>query len=170
MGARRWWLVGIAALLSIHGLLAGLMLPSSFFIIGFCWLWVGVAALLDRAEDARAMSLTMMALMLAAAVIVPFMPASKLDLSQFFFLALLPSLVASMSTYALIRHIEHDARMPQQFEDDWFTEPTAGSASATPEPWSEQFTRDLLGNAAHDNVAPAPAAGPHGREPRQMVA
>lgn len=101
-----WLLLAVSALLAVHALAMGRVLPSSFFIVAFCWMWMGVAAATDRLDAAKSMAATMVTLLTCVALAIKLTPFGQGDLTPFFSLALFPSLVSWLCAYIYIRHIE----------------------------------------------------------------
>lgn len=133
----------------------GRILPSSFFIVAFCWMWVGVAAATDRLDMAKPMAVTMMVLLACVAVAIKMTPLGRGNLAPLFSLALLPSLVSWACVYVYIRHAERG--------DDTTSAPAAAlpfrQAPDLARPGNslagEEFVQFMSGGVDHDNVVAA---------------
>lgn len=104
--ARYWGLFWIAAGLSVHAVLVGRQLESSFFIMLFFWGFVAFSALRGRLEAAQTMAVVMVLLLggVMATTLFGGTPAPSLAYSTF---ALYPALVSWISVLFYIRYLRH---------------------------------------------------------------
>ena len=103
---RYWGLFWVAAGLSVHALIVGRQLESSYFLMLFFWSFVAFSALKGSLETAQSMAVVMV-LLLAAIVIATLLgriPAPSLAYTTF---ALYPSLVSWVSVLFYIRYLRH---------------------------------------------------------------
>ena len=105
-GTRYWGLFWIAAGLSVHAVLVGRLLGSSFFVMLFFWGFVAFSALRGTIEAAQSMAVVMVLLLgaLAAATLTGHTEAPSLAYTTF---ALYPALVSWISVYFYIRYLRH---------------------------------------------------------------
>jgi hypothetical protein len=103
---RYWGLFWIAAGLSVHAVLVGRQLESSFFVMLFFWGFVAFSALRGSLEAAQSMAVVMVLLLgaLAAATLTGGAEAPSLAYATF---ALYPALVSWISVFFYIRHLRH---------------------------------------------------------------
>ena len=150
-------------LLAVHNLVVSRSLASVLFLVmAFCWLWVGICALFDRLEDAKAMSLTMSAILLAAAFFTIISPMGAQDFRHFLWLALLPTLVASICTYVYALHLQKAGDVTGIDIDAVFDEWGAGrqAAGEGSELAGQRFTGKMIGDISHDNAKLPARMGP----------
>lgn len=157
MGRRHLLLVGISVVLALHALVVSRFLPSSFFfIIAFCWAWVGVSALFDRLQAARSMATTITVALLVVALLDGISGLGHGDARAFYFLAMIPALVASMCVYVFVRHLQNADDVSGRMLQAWFEEQEAERpdlAAASTE-IGEQFTATVMNDISHDNERP----------------
>ena len=103
---RYWGLFWIAAGLSVHALLVGRLLESSFFLMLFFWGFVAFAALKGALEIAQSMAILMVVLWGSLAVATLFRGTTQHDLAYTAF-ALYPALVSWISVSLYIRYLRH---------------------------------------------------------------
>lgn len=157
MGRRHLLLVGISVVLALHALVVSRFLPSSFFfIVAFCWLWVGVSALFDRLQAARSMAMIMTFALLVVALLDGTTGLGHGDAKAFYFLAMLPALVATMCVYVFVRHLQTAEDVSGRMLQAWFDEQEAErpNLSAASVQIAEQFTADVMSDVSHDNERP----------------
>ena len=101
---RYWGLFWIAAGLSVHAVLVGRQLESSFFIMLFFWGFVAFSALRGTIEAAQSMTIVMILLLgaFAAATLTGRTEAQSLAYTTF---ALYPALVSWISVFFYIRFL-----------------------------------------------------------------
>ena len=106
LSTRYWGLFWIAAGLSVHALLVGRLLESSFFVMLFFWGFVAFAALKGALEAAQTMSVVMILLLggVTAATHLGGTPAPDLAYTTF---ALYPALVSWVSVFFYILYLRH---------------------------------------------------------------
>lgn len=115
---RYWGLFWIAAGLSVHAVLVGRLLESSFFLMLFFWGFVAFSALKGALDAAQAMSVVMLVLLggVTAATLLGGTQPPSLAYATF---ALYPALVSWVSVFLYIRYLRHrdngvvDERAPQ---------------------------------------------------------
>lgn len=100
--SRYWGLFWIAAGLSVHALVVGKLLGSTFFMMLFFWGFVAISALRGSLEAAQSMSIVM-TIMLAGVTIMTVMQGSG-DLAYMTF-ALYPAVVSWVSVFFYIRFL-----------------------------------------------------------------
>jgi len=157
VGRRHLLLVAISVVLVLHALVVSRFLPSSFFfIIAFCWLWVGVSALFDRLQAARSMAATMTLALLLGALLQETSGLGHGDARAFYFLAMLPALVASLCVYAIVRHLQTADDVSGRTMQAWFDEQEAEheDVDANSVQIGEQFAADVMRDISHDNDMP----------------
>ena len=149
---KRWVLVLMSCLLALHAMMIGWLVPSYLsFIVGFCWIWIAAAALLDRLEDARTMAATIIAILIVATILLKLGPLGGGNNSALFMLGLMPSVIAWACVYVYIRHIEIEDRLasaPLESLDFEFDE---SSAYVPPAVHAERFPDDLFEDLVPDN-------------------
>lgn len=151
---RNTLLLAVAVLLVFHNLAVSRSLASVLFLVmAFCWLWVGLATFLGRLEDAKAMSLTMSAILIVAALFAYILTMDANGIRHFLFLALLPTLVASLCTYVFITHLQKAGDVTgididAVFEDWRGGQQVAEEGSHLVAP---QFAGKMIGDVSHDN-------------------
>lgn len=102
---RYWGLFWIAAVLSVHALVVGKLLGSSFFVMMFFWGWVAVHALRGTLEAAQTMVITVCVMLFGiVALIVAYPHYFEHELAYYSF-ALYPAMVSWASAYFYIRHL-----------------------------------------------------------------
>lgn len=117
---RYWGLFWIAAGLSVHAVLVGRQLESSFFLMLFFWGFVAFCALRGRLEAAQTMAVVMVMLLggVTAAGLFGGTPEPSLAYST---LALYPALVSWLSVLFYIRYLRHrDGGAPSGNEPAWW--------------------------------------------------
>ena len=157
VGRRHLLLVAISVVLVLHALVVSRFLPSSFFfIVAFCWLWVGVSALFDRLQAARSMAATVTLALLVGALLQETSGLGHGDARAFYFLAMLPALTASLCVYVFVRHLQTAEDVSGRALQDWFEEQDAErpDLTATPDQAGEQFAAQVMNDVSHDNVRP----------------
>jgi hypothetical protein len=154
---RNLLLVGISLLLAIHALLMSRFIPSSLFlVISYCWLWVGVAALIDRLKAARTMASTMIVILLAITLIEKTYSFVRGDVMAFYFLAMIPSLTAWICVYVYVRYLERAGDVGEGAIYTWFAGRESEQLDRVKKSnelgrqFTEEITRDLL----QDNSKP----------------
>ena len=105
--SRYYLLALIAVLLGFYAFVLSHNIRSSFLIVTFCWGWVAVAALFRRLEAIKAMSVTMVALLLLTALVMAVTPLGRGDATAFYSLAWFPTLIAFGCTYYYALHLWH---------------------------------------------------------------
>ena len=83
MRSRYYLLALIAALLGFYAFVLSHNLRSVFLIVTFCWGWVAVAALFGRLDAIKAMSVTMVVLLLLTALVMFATPLGRGDTTAF---------------------------------------------------------------------------------------
>lgn len=103
---RYWGLFWIAAGLSVHAVLVGRQLESSFFVMLFFWGFVAFSALRGSLETAQSMAIVMVLLLgaLTAATLAGKTGTPSLAYTTF---ALYPALVSWISVFFYIRYLRH---------------------------------------------------------------
>ena len=117
--ARYWGLFWIAAGLSVHAVLVGRQLESSFFVMLFFWGFVAFSALRGSLETAQSMAIVMVLLLavLVAATLLGKTAPPSLAYTTF---ALYPALVSWISVFFYIRYLRHrDAGDPERRLAPW---------------------------------------------------
>jgi len=105
MGKSRYWgLFWIAAGMSMHALVVGKLLESSFFILAFFWGFVAIAAVRGALETAQSMAVLMMALFGMLGIAAMFGGGAPGNLAYTTF-ALYPALVSWISIFFYIRYL-----------------------------------------------------------------
>lgn len=154
MRERYLLLAGISLVLALHSLAVSRFLASSFFlIVCFCWLWVGMAALFDRLAAARAMATTMIVISLVVALPMQATRLRFVDARAFYFLAMLPALIAWICVHLFIRHLEKAEDVTGREIDAWFENREAealGAAEASGEA-GERFAEEMMVEASRGN-------------------
>lgn len=100
--SRYWGLFWIAAGLSVHALVVGKLLGSTFFMMLFFWGFVAISALRGSLEAAQSMSIVM-TIMLAGVTVMTVVRGTG-DLAYMTF-ALYPALVSWISVFFYIRYL-----------------------------------------------------------------
>jgi hypothetical protein len=95
----------MAALLGVYAFVLSHNLRSIFLIVTFCWGWVAVAALFGRLEAIKAMSVTMVVLLLLTPLVMAVTPFGLGDTTAFYSLAWFPTLIAFGCTYYYALHL-----------------------------------------------------------------
>lgn len=147
-------LAGISFLLAVHSLVVSNFLPSSvFFVMSFCWLWVGLSALFDRLEAARAMASTAIAILLVVLVFMQVTAQGSGDLRAFYFLAMLPALTAWTCVYVFARHLQRKDDITGVDLDAWFEEQEAARSdlSARSGELGRSVSEAMVRGISHDN-------------------
>ena len=148
-------LLAVTVLLALHNLAVSRSLASVLFLVmAFCWIWVALTALLDRLDDAKAMSLTMSAILIVSAFVATISPTDAHGLRHFLWVALLPTLVASICTYVYVLHLQKAGDVTGIDIDAVFDEWQASRqvAAQGSEIAGQQFTGKMIGNVPHDNA------------------
>jgi Ca2+/Na+ antiporter len=101
---RYWVLFWIAIGMAVHSFIVGRFLGSSFFMLLFFWGWVAAAAYRGRLESARAMTITMVVLLVVVAAAMAFLRTEYEQLAYYAF-ALYPAIVSWICVYFYIRHL-----------------------------------------------------------------
>ncbi|WP_421693523.1 hypothetical protein [Aestuariivirga sp.] len=106
MGNTRYWgLFWIAAGLSLHALVVGKLLGSSFFMMLFFWGFVGIAGLRGALDTAQSMAIVMITFLTAVAAFTVLREThTSADLAYTTF-ALYPALVSWISVFFYIRFL-----------------------------------------------------------------
>jgi hypothetical protein len=151
---RRILLLGISLSLAIYALVVSRFLPSGLFLIVFFgWLWIGVSVLFDRLEAAKAMSLTMTAVLVISSLTVMMTPLGKGDMTAFFSLAIFPSLITWICAYVYILHMQRANDVGARVMGTWFEEKERAKhlrtqASSTD---GQTFIDKMTGDPQQDN-------------------
>ena len=103
---RYWGLFWIAAGLSVHALLVGRLLESSFFLMLFFWGFVAFSALKGSLEAAQTMAIVMVMLLGALSAVTLFGGTRSPSLAYTTF-ALYPAVVSWVSVFLYIRYLRH---------------------------------------------------------------
>lgn len=103
---RYWGLFWIAAGLSVHAVIVGRQLESSYFLMLFFWSFVAFSALKGALETAQSMAVVMVLLLgaVVAATLLGKIPPPSLAYATF---ALYPALVSWISVFLYIRYLRH---------------------------------------------------------------
>ncbi len=129
----------VSAAMAVHAAVVGRYLESVFFIIAFCWAWVGVTAFRDRLQSAQSMTLTMMAMLLLIVLPVALLRLDAENLVAHLSLAIVPGIVSWACMFLYVRHVSE-----QDLDDgqntlasagrDWDETMTAALAEFSPDP------------------------------------
>ena len=169
---RHLLLAGMSLLLAIHALIVSRFLPSSLFlVVSFCWLWVGVASLFDRLAAVRTMATTMTVILLTIALFMKTTSFGRGDMKAFYFLAMLPSLVAWMCFYVYACHLQKAGDVSGRVLGAWFKDQESerlGGADAS-RAAGLAFTEEMVGVDFQDNGGD-PALFSRIRQPKQNTA
>ena len=156
-------LAGLSFVLALHSLAVSRFLASSFFfIVCFCWLWVAMSALFDRLAAARAMATTMIVILLVVALPMQMTRLRFEDTRAFYFLAMLPALIAWSCVHLFIRLLQKAEDVAGRELDTWFEDRAAersGLAEVSGE-LASRFAAEMTGEASQGNDSrPGWAAG-----------
>ncbi len=167
--SRYYLLALIAVLLGCYAFVLSHNLRSVFLIVTYCWGWVAVAALFGRLEAIKAMSVTMVVLLLLTALVMAVTPLGRGDSTAFYSLAWFPTLIAFGCTYYYALHLWQRDFEPNVSLDDL---PSGLSMPGHPRNGiamrlnADEFTQQMIDSAAGrdqrtivGNVAKRAAAG-----------
>lgn len=145
MRSRYYVLALMAALLGFYAFVLSHNLRSFFLIVTFCWGWVAVAALFGRLEAIKAMSVTMVVLLLLTALAMAVTPLGHGDTTAFYSLAWFPTLIAFGCTYYYAHHLGL-----QDFEtlDDALSMPSHPRNAIVTRLNAEEFSQHMIDSAA----------------------
>lgn len=117
---RYWGLFWIAAGLSVHAVLVGRQLESSFFVMLFFWGFVAFAALRGMLEAAQSMTVVMI-LLLGALTIATLTGRTESPSLAYTTFALYPALVSWISVFFYIRYLRHRdiGEQPERQSTQW---------------------------------------------------
>ena len=116
--SRYYLLALMAVLLGFYVFVLSHNIRSVFLIVTFCWGWVAVAALFGRLEAIKAMSVTMVVLLLLTALVLAVTPLGRGDTTAFYSLAWFPTLIAFGCTYYYALHLWQRDFEPNVSMDD----------------------------------------------------
>ena len=116
--SRYYLLALMAVLLGFYAFVLSHNIRSAFLIVTFCWGWVAVAALFGRLEAIKAMSVTMVVLLLLTALVMAVTPLGRGDTTAFYSLAWFPTLIAFGCTYYYALHLWQRDFEPNVSMDD----------------------------------------------------
>ena len=106
MNTQRYWvLFWIAIGMAVHSFIVGRFLGSSFFMLLFFWGWVAAAAYRGRLESARAMTITMVVLLVVVAAAMAFLRKEFHNELAYYAFALYPAIVSWICVYLYVRHL-----------------------------------------------------------------
>lgn len=105
MPIRHPGIILVSLIMAIHAVMIGRYLESVFFLMAFCWAWMGVTAFRDRLQLAQSMALIMVAILLLAALPLAVLNLDRASLTPYLSLALIPGVISWACMYFYIRHI-----------------------------------------------------------------
>lgn len=141
-------------MLALHSFVISRFLPSSLFlVVAFCWLWVGASAVFDRLEAARAMAISMAAILLVVVVAMQIAGLGSGDMRAFYFLAMFPALTAWVCVCVFIHHIQRADDVTGRVLDTWFEEQGAARMdhAANSAELGLDFTEAMISCSDQDN-------------------
>ena len=170
MRSRYYLLALMAAMLGVYAFVLSHNLRSIFLIVTYSWGWVAVAALFGRLEAIKAMSATMVVLLLLTALVMAVTPLGRGDTTAFYSLAWFPTMIAFGCTYYYALHVQHRDRQPNMLDQALFgssmpSHPrNAIAMRLNADEFSQQMIdsaagrdqRTIVGNAAKRRAAGAP--------------
>lgn len=148
-------LLGISLLLALHNFAVSRYLASVLLVmISLCWLWVGVSAIRSRLDDAKAMSITIFALLAVSAICARFLFPATQNQTAFLLLALLPTLVACACTFVYISFLQTAGEAGSIDIDAWFEEwgTTVPIDEGPSRVTAEHFSEAMLSSVPNDNA------------------
>ena len=151
MRSRYYLLALIAALLGFYAFVLSHNLRSVFLIVTFCWGWVAVAALFGRLDAIKAMSVTMVVLLLLTALVMFATPLGRGDTTAFYSLAWFPTLIAFGCTYYYALHLWQRDIEPNVSLDDLpggLSMPRHARNAIAMRLNSDEFTQQMIDSAA----------------------
>jgi len=101
---RYWGLFWIAVSLSVHALLVGRQLESSFFVMFFFWGFVAFSAARGTLEDAQTMAVVMV-ILLGAVIAATLLGKTETPSLAYNSFALYPAAVSWISVFFYIRYL-----------------------------------------------------------------
>ena len=120
LSTRYWGLFWIAAGLSLHALLVGRLLESSFFLMLFFWGFVAFTALKGALDAAQAMSVVMLMLLGGVTLATHLGDTTAPSLAYATF-ALYPALVSWLCVFFYIRYLrQRDSGAVEQSAPLWW--------------------------------------------------
>ena len=151
MRSRYYLLALMAVLLGFYAFVLSHNIRSVFLIVTFCWGWVAVAALFGRLEAIKAMSVTMVVLLLLTALVMAVTPLGRGDTTAFYSLAWFPMLIAFGCTYYYALHL-----WQRDFEPNVSLDDLPGGLSMPRHPRNaiamrlnaDEFTQQMIDSAA----------------------
>ena len=151
MRSRYYLLALMAVLLGFYSLILSHNLRSVFLIVTFCWGWVAVAALFGRLEPIKAMSATMVVLLLLTALVMAVTPLGRGDATAFYSLAWFPTLIAFGCTYYYALHLWQRDFEPNVSLDDLpsgLSMPSHQRGVITMRLNADEFSQQMIDSAA----------------------
>ena len=149
--SRYYLLALMAVLLGFYSLILSHNLRSVFLIVTFCWGWVAVAALFGRLEPIKAMSATMVVLLLLTALVMAVTPFGSGNTTAFYSLAWFPTLIAFGCTYYYALHLWQRDFEPNVSLDDLpsgLSMPSHQRGAITMRLNADEFSQQMIDSAA----------------------
>ena len=149
--SRYYLLALMAALLGFYAFVLSHNLRSIFLIVTYSWGWVAVAALFGRLEAIKAMSATMVVLLLLTALVMAVTPLGRGDATAFYSLAWFPTLIAFGCTYYYALHLWQRDFEPNLSLDDLpsrLSMPSHPSNAIAMRLKADEFTQQMIDSAA----------------------
>ena len=149
--SRYYLLALMAALLGVYAFVLSHNLRSVFLIVTFCWGWVAIAAVFGRLEAIKAMSVTMVVLLLLTALVMAVTPLGRGDTTAFYSLAWFPTLIAFGCTYYYALHLWQRDFEPNVSRDDipsGLSMPSHQRSAIAMRLNADEFTQQMFDSAA----------------------
>jgi hypothetical protein len=162
----------VSAAMAVHAAVVGRYLESVFFIIAFCWAWVGVTAFRDRLQSAQSMTLTMVALLVLIVLPVALLRLDAESLVAHLSLAIIPGIVSWACMFLYIRHVseqdlnDRSSATMANAAFDWEETMPAAMAALLPDPPPLQAASTLNSAIVSKKPANSNAEARRGAEPR----
>ena len=148
MRSRHYIIALLAALLGLYAFLLSHNLRSVFLIVTFSWGWVAVAALCGRLEAIKAMSVTMVVLLLLTALVMAVTPLGHGDTTAFYYMAWFPTLIAFGCIYYYAHHLGLQDCEPYMSLDDALSMPNHPRSAIVTPLNADEFSQHMIDNAA----------------------